>query len=90
MPAIIPREKDGKPKVCRVMNPVTKRWMCYGCTEAARWLMGTGRIAKISPATVRAIADGRAELLKYSPATVALVKKEFPALCGIVKPKKGE
>ncbi len=79
----VPREETGKPKVCRVKNPITGKWMCYGCEEAARWLVGTGKIAKISGATVRAIADGRADFLKYSPATIKLVRDEFPAFAAV-------
>lgn len=85
-----------KPKAGRVMNPVTGKWMYLGCQDAAKWLVKTGRIAKVSGTTVRAIADGRAEQLNYSPDTVKLVKSEFPALCGITdkktknKKKKGD
>lgn len=75
--------KSSKPKACRMKNPVTGKMMYLGCAEAARWLVATRRIAKISVATIRAIADGRAQYLKYNPETVALVKREFPALCGI-------
>ena len=76
-----------KPKADRVMNPVTGKWMYLGCQDAAKWLVETGRIAKISCTTIRAIADGRAEQLNYSPETVKLVKSEFPALCGIADKK---
>ena len=82
-----------KPKACRVKNPVTGRWMLLGCKEAAKWLVDTRKIARISVTTVRAIAEGRAEFLKYNLETVRLVQREFPALCGLDEPqtkKKGE
>lgn len=71
-----------KPNACRMRNPVTGRLMLIGCAAAAKWLVDTRRIAKISVSTVRAIADGRAENLRYNPDTIALVKREFPKLCG--------
>lgn len=76
------KNRNGKPNACRMTNPVTGKQMLIGCAAAAKWLVGTRKIAKISASTVRAIADGRAENLKYNPETVALVKREFPRLCG--------
>ena len=76
-------KKSEKPKAARIVNPLTGKWMYLGCAEAARWLVETRRIARISTATVRAIADGRAEHLNYNKETVNLVRSEFPALCGI-------
>lgn len=84
--------KIDKPNACRLKNPVTGKWMLLGCKEAAEWLVKTRKIAQISVTTVRAIADGRAELLRYNPETVKLVRREFPALCGLPETnnKKGE
>lgn len=72
-----------KPKACRMKNPVTGKMMFLGCAEAARWLVATHKIAKISTSTIRAIADGRAEHMQYNPETVKLVRAEFPMLCGV-------
>lgn len=78
------KEKEkAKPKAARMVNPVTGKWMYLGCAEAARWLVETRKISHISDTTVRSIACGKAELLNYNAETVALVKREFPALCGI-------
>ena len=72
-----------KPGASRIVNPVTGKWMYLGCAEAAKWLVETRKIAQISTTTVRAIAEGRGELLKYNAETINLVRREFPALCGI-------
>lgn len=76
------KNRSDKPNACRMTNPVTGKPMLIGCAAAAKWLVDTRKIAKISTSTVRAIADGRAENMKYNPETVALVKREFPKLCG--------
>ena len=77
------RREPEKPKAGRVRNPVTGKWMLLGCKEAARWLVETRKIARISVTTVRAIAEGRGELLNYNFETVKLVRREFPELCGV-------
>lgn len=72
-------KRTKKPIVAKARHPVTGRWQVYGASAAARWLVETGKVERMSAATVWRIAAGTASACGIHSRTSELVLKHFPA-----------